>query len=183
MTNSWYVLTGGPSCGKTTLVGEFERLGYHTVPEAARLVIDEGIAEGRTIEEIREDELDFQNTIMRRKIAIETSLEPRNITFLDRGMHDTEAYMNLHNFDMEEWVVTAIRAAQYRKIFWLEPLADYEQDYARTESAEQIATLNGLLFRTYADAGMEPIRVPAASVPNRVQLILGHVYEVGAKAT
>lgn len=36
-----YVLTGGPGTGKTTLLKELAKRGYQTVPEAARLVIQE----------------------------------------------------------------------------------------------------------------------------------------------
>ncbi len=176
MKNNWYVFTGGPSCGKTTLITEFERFGYPTVPEAARAVIDEGLALGKTVEEMREDERGFQDAILRQKIALEASLEPRTITFLDRGIHDTQAYMDLQGLPMESWALEAIRTAKYRKVFWLEPLANFERDYARIETVDEVAALNGLLFEVYANAGMEPIRVPAVGVPDRVQFILDHVY-------
>ena len=46
--SSWYVITGGPSTGKTTLLEELAKRGYKTIPEVARVVIDEGIAAGKT---------------------------------------------------------------------------------------------------------------------------------------
>lgn len=38
-----YILTGGPSTGKTTLLCELEKLGYAVVPESARSIIAEEI--------------------------------------------------------------------------------------------------------------------------------------------
>ncbi len=176
MNNNWYVFTGGPSSGKTTLVSEFERLGFITVPEAARVVIDEGLASGKSVEEMRADERAFQDAILRRKIALEAGLNPRNITFHDRGRHDTQAYMKLQGLDVEDWALEAIGSARYKKVFWLEPLPTYERDYARTETMDEVVALNSLLFEVYVEAGMDPVRVPALNIPSRVQFILDHVY-------
>lgn len=37
---AWCVLTGAPSCGKTTVLKALESLGYTSVPEAARAYIE-----------------------------------------------------------------------------------------------------------------------------------------------
>lgn len=39
--NNFYVLTGGPGVGKTTLLEELERRNYEIVPEIARELIKE----------------------------------------------------------------------------------------------------------------------------------------------
>lgn len=38
-SRSYYVLTGGPGTGKTTLLNELGQQGYITVPEVARDII------------------------------------------------------------------------------------------------------------------------------------------------
>lgn len=38
--NNFYVLTGGPAVGKTTLLKEMQKRGYKIVPEIARGLIE-----------------------------------------------------------------------------------------------------------------------------------------------
>src|SRR6185312_6669514 len=46
-----YVLTGGPCAGKTTVILELQKRGYHVLEEAARSVIDEMLAQGKTLDD------------------------------------------------------------------------------------------------------------------------------------
>ena len=62
-SNNWYVITGAPHSGKTSVLKLLEEKGYRVIYEAARIYIDQEIEKGRTIEEIRESELEFQKGI------------------------------------------------------------------------------------------------------------------------
>ena len=44
---NWYVITGGPGCGKTTTVNQLNMLGYHTTIEHARHFIDTQMITGK----------------------------------------------------------------------------------------------------------------------------------------
>ena len=81
--NNWYVITGGPSAGKTTLLAELEKLGYKTIPEAARTLIDEAVAEGIDVNALRVDEKRFQEDVARLKESIETTHDASTPTFFD----------------------------------------------------------------------------------------------------
>lgn len=171
-SNNWYVITGGPSSGKTTLLAELEKLGHITVPEAARTYIDREIAKGFSIEQIRKDEKKFQEEVAKLKIEIE-SLHPKDVlTFFDRGMHDSLAYMRHYAYELDDWIKAALDNASYQKVFLLDPLPVFEQDYARTEDEAFTGTITDLLHASYADAGMKPIKVPVLPVGARAQFIL-----------
>ena len=43
---NFYVITGGPGSGKTTVLAELMRLGHRCIPEDARAVIQEQVASG-----------------------------------------------------------------------------------------------------------------------------------------
>jgi hypothetical protein len=46
----WHVITGAPSCGKTTLIRDLADRGFATVPETARRHMEAQLAQGRSIE-------------------------------------------------------------------------------------------------------------------------------------
>lgn len=175
MVNKWYVITGGPSTGKTTLLNELEKLGHMIVPEAARTWIDQELARGLTIEQIRADEEAFQHAVMKLKDEIEDNLESSVTTFLDRGKADTWAYLRHYGYESPEWIDKSIQDSGYQKVFLLDPLETYEKDYARTEDADFTDKITDLLEKAYTEAGQTPVRVPALPVKERLDFILQHV--------
>lgn len=175
MNNQWYVITGGPSTGKSTLLKELESLGYTTLPEAARTVIDRAIATGKTVNELRANEAKFQLDVLKHKQEIERDHARDTLTFFDRGMHDTLAYLELINEKIDNAVIDAVKKSKYKKVFLLDPLSIYESDYARTETQEEALKLNALLHKAFSDYGMEPVKVPALSPSERAQFVLQHI--------
>jgi predicted ATPase len=69
--NQWYVITGAPCSGKTSVIHELEKRGYHIVTETARAHIEKQLAKGLTLSQIKEDELAFERHILHLKIADE----------------------------------------------------------------------------------------------------------------
>lgn len=173
--NNWYVLTGGPSTGKTTLLGEIEKLGHKTVPEAARTVIEEAFKKGISVEELRKDEEHFQNEVIKLKIKLENELDNDTLTFLDRGMQDTLAYMRYYGFKVDRSAKSLFNTAKYRKVFLLEPLPTFKNDLARTEDLSFTKKIHKLLLEAYSEYGMEPIVIASDSLENRLKLILSKV--------
>lgn len=175
--NKWFVITGGPSVGKTTLINELARLGYRTVPEAARVLIDSSLESGVSIEDLRKDEEQFQRAVTYLKEKAEANQKPGQVTFFDRGMHDTLAYMQLHGFEISDDIRQMMRPSSYRAVFLLDPLPIFEKDYARVETREFTVKLNALLYDVYKSYDMQPIRIPASSIGQRLNLVLKYIGE------
>jgi predicted ATPase len=171
-TPNWYVITGGPMTGKTKLIEELAKRGYATVPEAARTVIDSALAEGVTTQVLRADEKKFQDNVVKLKAEIEHIQNKDDITFFDRGMHDTLAYLRYYNFPIEDWILELTKNARYKKVFLLEPLKEYHNDYARIEDSSFNAKIQPLLLNAYKAFGMEPIAVPDIGLIKRVAFII-----------
>ncbi len=169
--NYWYIITGAPSSGKTTTLLDLEQQGHKVVHEAARYYIDQELAKGKTLGEIRADEEAFQQEVLRLKLEFETQHAPEEQLFFDRGIPDTIAYCRLYNFPIDHYLNWAAAQSRYRKIFILEPLT-FELDYARTENGEQAKKLDQLLESSYRDLGFTVVRVPAISIEDRTTFIL-----------
>ncbi|HEV7454361.1 MAG TPA: ATP-binding protein [Candidatus Saccharimonadales bacterium] len=170
--NNWFVITGGPASGKTTLLAELHKKGHQIIPEAARWVVDRGMAKGLSVTEIRQDEARFQDVVLRRKLAVEARLDPAKRFFFDRGMHDTLAYLQAYDYELSRQTLQALKQSRYAKVFLLEPLPVFVKDYSRVESDEFPERIYHLLYEAYASYGMEPVLVPDLGIKKRVQFVL-----------
>jgi predicted ATPase len=169
----WYVITGGPSSGITCTADYLATLGYHTVPEAARVFIDKEMSQGRRLHEIRGDELAFQNEVLRLKQQIEARSPRNRVVFFQRGIPDTLAYFRLIGADAGD-IMEACKASRYSKVFILEPLP-YRKDYARVEGARSSRHLFRLLREAYEELGFDVRVIPRATIEERARMILKEI--------
>ena len=141
---NWYVVTGAPSSGKTTLVRELEKLGYRVIHEVARGYIETQMEQGRTLKEIRADKKSFENRILKAKIAIEAELPKDEVIIFDRAIPDSIAYFEVAGLHTKETIEKSPRN-RYKKIFLLDRLP-YMVDHARiedTQTAVEVHVLQG----------------------------------------
>jgi predicted ATPase len=172
---NWHIITGGPSTGKTTLQQALAKLGYETVEEAARLEIDDAVAKGIDVIDLRENEKRFQDDVVKRRVKLEAKVPLDKVVFLDRGMQDSLAYFRYYKFPIEPWIMELVEKTAYGKVFLMEPLGIYKMDYARTEVLDFNDYITDLLEEAYKEYGMKPIRIPPVSVEKRVEIVLSHI--------
>ena len=172
--NNWYVITGAPSSGKTTTLKVLERKGYKVFYEWARIYIDQEMKKGRNLKEIRKDELAFQRKLLDLKVKFEGTLPKKDLVFMERGIPDSTAYMEICGVKNDKNLTEALRKCSYKKVFLME-LLKYKLDYARTESQEEAMILDDLLEKSYTDLGIKIMRVPKMSVAKRVKFILNNL--------
>lgn len=172
--NNWYVITGAPSSGKTTIVKLLEEKGYKVLYEIARIYIDKKLKKGKTIKEIRKDEGKFQRKILNLKIKYERGLDPKKITFLDRAIPDSLAYYELIGLPKDKYLKKAAEKSSYKKIFLFEKL-EFEKDYARTESKKEVKKLTKLIENAYKKLPFPIIKVPKMSIEKRLKFILNNL--------
>lgn len=177
----WYVVTGAPCAGKTSVIRELDRRGYPVVAETARAYIEERRAAGETLEAIRADELAFETEIMRRKIRLEAALDPDRVAFLDRAVPDSIAYFIAAGLDAAPCAGPS-RRVRYAGVFLLERLA-LEKDPVRIEDDRDAARLEALLDEAYRRLGYTPVRVPVRPVQRRTDRILALVRQIPPPVT
>lgn len=168
---NWYVITGGPGSGKTTTVNLLREKGYKTTIEHARHYIDRQRITGKTVDEIRSNQKDFQNGILDMQIEQEASLSADDIVFLDRALPDALAYYYFLNLPVDEKLSNALKTASYKKVFILDCLP-MVNDYARREDGAAQEKIQSLITRVYESRPFPVVHVPVLPPGDRVNFIL-----------
>jgi len=168
-----YVITGGPCCGKSTLIKALEKRGFTIVPEAATEVIEEQLHINGTALPTK-DNYRFQVLLAERQIPRENrgDMKPR---FLDRSIVDSAGYCTYQGTPLPSIVLEGIHAARYSAVFFLEQLPFYENNKVRWENAEQARQLSGFIYGSYVKHGFIPIKIPATPLEHRIEEVLRHV--------
>lgn len=173
--NNWYVITGAPYAGKTTVLELLGKKGHRVIYEAARIYIDEEMGKGRTLEQIRQDELLFQEKVLKFKIELERALVNEEMIFFDRAIPDSEAYYSICGVTNDDYLKQALNSCSYKKVFLFDYLP-YKKDYARTESQEQQIKIHELLEETYQKIKAPLIKVPVLkTIEERLNIVLNNL--------
>ncbi len=173
---NWYVITGGPSTGKSKTIDYLAFLGYLIRPEVARILIDDELSKGKTIEEIRGDEKSFEHKILKIKIETEEAAPKKDLIFWERGLPDSIVYIKRYMGD-HNLAVQASKRRQYKGVFILDMLPVYDKDYARTETSAKAKEIHEALYNCYTELGYKVIRVPVAPISERAGFIIKQVYK------
>ena len=168
---NWYVLTGGPGSGKTTTIELIAARGYKTTIEHARHYIQTQMQKGRTVEEVRKNQEEFQMGVLDMQIEQEAMISPKEIVFLDRALPDALAYYHFLKLPVNKRIEHAVKMYQYKKIFILD-LLPLVHDYARKEDEKAQKEIHNLLIKVYSSLGFPIIHVPVLPPEERVNFIL-----------
>ncbi|MCU0652943.1 MAG: ATP-binding protein [Candidatus Pacebacteria bacterium] len=168
--NNWYAVSGGPSSGKTTLINELGKLGYRTVPEAVRPLIEAEIAKGRRLEEIQHTD-ELQRKVLAAQLAKEKAAPTGEVVFFDRGIPDTYIYSKVDNLDLSIYSGIELRG-RYKKVFFCE-LLPLVKDLARVEDEVRAKMLSEALLNGYREFGYDVMVLAAtSSVQDRIKTVL-----------
>lgn len=178
---NWFVVTGAPCSGKTTVLKLLTQNGYKFTPDAARIFI-EGLAEmGVKLEEMRKDPAEFQRLVAGIRRRTEDELTQDSIVFLDRAVPDSLTYYRSYNLDPHPEVVEASTKYRYKAVFVFDRLSHIEYDGVRVEEIERQKYLDRELELEYQKLGYDTIRVPVCDPAERCEILLSHLKKCGLK--
>ena len=160
-----YVLTGGPSSGKSTLTRALEFLGEYVVHEAAEDMILLKQALG-----IKEpwDLPDFQEELLKLQFQRESRIPDVKRVFIDRGIFDGLNYKGFSTFQRLNLLHSPKR---YDKVFVIAPIGHVVRTSVRKESYQECLDLYHKSGTVYSERGYEVIDVPNVGLEERVELI------------
>ncbi|KFF18417.1 AAA family ATPase [Flavobacterium hydatis] len=172
-----FAITGGPGCGKTTIIEELKKRNYHCVDEVAREIIKEQVkSNGNALPWADKEKF----TSLMLEYSIESYIENKDnafITFFDRGIPDTLAYANLIGLKPYTQLSEAVKKYRYNPIaFILPPWEEiYQTDTERKQSFQEAIDTYKAITNTYNDCGYQLIEVPKLEAKDRVDFILSSI--------
>lgn len=171
---NFFVITGGPGVGKTTLLETLARQGYPYVPEVAREIIREQMAQNG-------DALPWANIPAYTCLMLSRSIDSfqhhqthNEILFFDRGIPDTLAYAILTQQTVFPELQHATRNFRYNPlVFILPPWSEiYQTDTERKQTYQEAVATHNAMLTTYRQLDYTPIIVPKGTPEERATFVI-----------
>ena len=174
---NWHVITGAPSCGKTTLINLLADKGFQIAPEGARLYMEKEQARGRTLEEMRSNVADLQCIFKDIQLEIERGLQANECVFLDRALPDIMAWYRVFGLNPNEFLRECFHY-RYASVFILDRLPLHHNGVRYNDATLQSFT-DEWHARDYKALGYSITRVPVMPPEERLAFILRVLSEQG----
>ena len=168
------VITGGPGTGKSSIIAELSKRGYHCMEEISRQVTLDARKNG--IEQLFLDNpLLFSELLLegRKQQYIDASKKTSDLVFFDRGLPDVLAYMEYVGDKYPQEFIDTCKNNVYDHVFILSPWQNiYSSDSERYENFEQSVKIHDHLLNIYEKYDYNLIDVPFEKVQTRTDHIL-----------
>lgn len=171
---NWIIIDGAPSSGKTSIVQALHQHGFRIIPEAARAVIEGGMARGKTLEEVRGRQEAFQISVIDTQMQREAMLDPQELLVIDGALPQNVAYIELNQIFNMPNVLQISKKRRYKNIFIFDRLP-LKRDHVRVEDEEMAVFLDKKIEEAYRSLNYKPIRIPPVSIKDRLDLVLRHL--------
>jgi predicted ATPase len=168
----FFVLTGGPGVGKTTLLRHLHSLGERVVEENARAVIRGEAAAGGTGVPWLDNRRFCDLTTARDVADFDRLAGDSGRVFFDRGIMDM---WGANGTPPSPTLVEAVRTRRYNaRVFVFPPWREiYGTDAERKQDWAEAEATFGKVMTVMVDLGYEPVVVPKGSVEDRAVFVLG----------
>ncbi|ETX11997.1 ATPase [Roseivivax halodurans JCM 10272] len=173
MSDHFFVVTGGPGAGKTSLITELSRRGFHTIPESGRAVIREEVASGGDALPWA-DRTAYADRMLEWDLRAYSAAQALSVPVIfDRGIPDIMGYLTLCGLPLPPHIAAAANAARYNARVLLTPYWDaiFTQDTERKQTRAEAQATCAAMRKTYAALGNEIIELPRADIVTRADFV------------
>jgi len=173
----FYIVTGGPGSGKTSLLEALRSRGYTCSVEAGRGVIQDQVSiAGRALP--WDDRSLFAELMlsweMRSYRMIQETTGP---VFFDRGVPDVLGYLRLTAVPVPDHIKNAAQKFRYNQTVFITPpwREIFQQDRERKQDFDQAIRTYDALAATYKALDYKLVEIPRIPVEQRARFILDHL--------
>lgn len=173
-SDRFFVLTGGPCSGKTTLIEALRQAGFATSVEAGRGIIRDQIAIGGPALPWRDQALFAELMLSWELRSYRGAIEQKGPVFFDRGVPDTLGYLRLSGLAVPQHVSAAADRFRYNsRVFIAPPWPEiFAQDEERKQTLDEAERTYHALVGVYTELGYELVPLPLAPVEARLRFVL-----------
>ncbi|KTC95849.1 ATPase [Legionella geestiana] len=171
---NYFLFTGGPGAGKTTVIEKLRQSGYHTVPEAARNIIRQQRKTGGNATHDG-DRMTYVELMLRQSLKdYRENLLTVSAVFFDRGIPDLYSYSKRFCGGVPSAVEQAIMQFRYHPLaFVFPPWPEiYCHDEERKQSRDEAIETWHAVKEGYAACGYITVTVPKLPIEERAAFIL-----------
>lgn len=170
----FFIFTGGPGAGKSTVLGLMQAKGYAVVPEVARSIIQQQNDTGGDATHTG-DQIAFCRLMLQASIKdYQQNAHSEKITFFDRGIPDLLGYARMIGMQDYAHIQDAIGAYRYNPVVFVFPPWQqiYQNDAERKQGYDEAVQTHAFVRQAYVDSGYQVIDVPKANPEGRVTFVL-----------
>ncbi|MGC1676880.1 MAG: AAA family ATPase [Candidatus Binataceae bacterium] len=173
-SDRFFVVTGGPGAGKTTLIDALARNGYARSVEAARAIIQDQVAIGGRALPWCDPAMFTEMMLAWEMRSYHLACEADGPVFFDRGIPELAGYLRLVGQPVPAHVEKVVETFRYNRRVFLAPLWPeiYTQDSERKQTLEDAERSYNAIVEAYTQYGHELIEIPRVSVEERVRFVL-----------
>lgn len=169
----YYIFTGGPGSGKSSVLEALALKGYTTVPEVGRAIIKQQMQQGGEALPWLNKQLFFEQ-MFTQSLADYHKQPKETLTFFDRGLLDSIGYATLEELDIFPYHFDGARETAYAPLVFIFPPweAIYQNDTERKQDFQLAQQTYEVMQITYKKMGYQLLEVPLTAIEKRVEFIL-----------
>ncbi|MCZ4708090.1 AAA family ATPase [Legionella pneumophila] len=178
LMNQFYILTGAPGSGKTSMLAELAKRGFPVIDEPARRVLaQQRLIDGEGVYD--KNPFLFKELMLSRMLYDYENAPKYDLVFFDRGLPDLIAYSKCFGLDIGS-ELKASRINQYNSTVFFAPAWEqiYINDEERQLSFEAAQVFENDLRQAYSELGYQLVDIPLTTVSERVNFILKTIQSV-----
>jgi len=172
---NFYVITGGPGGGKTSLLESLASKGYNFIPETARQIIKERLSNGLTA---RPGPRTFAQQIFDKDWTnFISNSDLSSLLFFDRSFMDSAWQLfSCDTVGYNKIKDTHLKNRYNNKVFITPPWKEiYHSDTERNQSFEESIVVYTRLEEWYREHDYDVVVLPKDTIENRAKFILSQV--------
>ncbi|XAT60644.1 AAA family ATPase [Rhodobacteraceae bacterium Araon29] len=172
LRDNFFILTGGPGSGKSTLINALRTLGVASVPESGRRII-------QTQQVIGGDVLPWKDPMAYAQMELGVGLvtycetDPTQKTAFDRGILDPLGFLTAIGQEIPEYMHQATRRFRYNRTVFIAPpwKKIYARDAERKQNFREASATYEAMVKVYDKSGYKLVELPCANVEERTEFV------------